>query len=809
MFQNNLKLAWRSLLKSKYTSAINLTGLVIGMTAAILLWQYVAFEKSYDSFNEKADHIVRVRTDRMKDGVPFLQFAAGAACAGPVIHKNFPEVEDFLKLQTNGPGTFSHGDRFFREEKVVFAGSNFFHFFSLPFLSGNPENCLKEPFTACISASQARKYFGTDPDSYRDVIGQTLKRNGGDEFKITGVFADWPENSHLKHDILLSYVTFSEVYNPEGNTETAWDWDGFFTYLLLKPGSEVKALEAKIHSAMQQTYDADVAGSTVFFLQPLRDIHLTSHYLFEAEPNGDSGAVRSLLIISFLVLLIAWFNYVNLSTARSETRAREVGVRKAIGSGRGDLVRQFMLEAGILNLLAIALSVALAQILMPGFEKLAGKPIPFTLLQKPELWAGMVGVLLLGTVLAGLYPSLVLSSYRPSEALSGSSGRTTGGNGGWLRKGLVVAQFTASVVLMVGTLVIFKQLSHMQNVRLGVNIDQIMVVKGPRVVDSTYQVQFAVFKNEITQLAGIVGMSASTEVPGQPVGWTAGIRPWGGDDNSYEGLQAIATDFDFPTQYGLEPVAGRLISKEMASDSAACMLNERGAQRMKFAKPEDAIGKQLDFWGDKLTVVGVVKDFHQQSPKLAYEPLIFRLVNPNRPPDFFSIKANMSNLKGTIADIQSKWAALFPGNPFDYFFLDDHFAQQYEADKRLGSLTALFAGLAIFVSCLGLFALAAFVAERRTKEIGIRKVLGASVQSLVGLLSKEFMLLVMVSLVIATPLAWYAMQQWLQNFESRIHLQWWFFAVAGLSAVLIAFLTMSFQSVKAALADPVKSLRSE
>ncbi|MBI1227235.1 MAG: FtsX-like permease family protein [Bacteroidetes bacterium] len=804
MFQNNFKLAWRSLLKSKYTSAINLFGLVIGMTAAILLWQYVAYEKSYDSFNDKADRIVRVRTDRMKDGVPFLQFAAGAACAGPLIHKDFPEVEDYLKMQRQGPGTFAHGERFFREEKVVFAASNFFHFFTLPMLSGNPENCLKEPFTACISASLARKYFGTS-----DPMGQTLKRNGDDEFKITGVFNDWPENSHLKPDILLSYVTFSDVYNKGSNSETSWDWDGFYTYLLLRPDTDVKNLESKIHSSFSQTYGAEKAAGTVFLLQPLRDIHLTSHYLMEAEPNGDAGAVRSLLIISFLVLLIAWFNYVNLATARSETRAKEVGVRKAIGSSRSDLVRQFMLEAGILNLSAIFISVLLAQLLMPAFEHLAGKPIPFSIFREPKLWGAMVGGLLLGTVMAGLYPSAVLSSYKPSEALSGNSGRTTGSSGSWLRKGLVVTQFAASVVLMVGTLVIFRQLSHMQHQKLGVNVDQVFVVKGPRVVDSTYQVKYPIFKEKVTQLAGVEGLTVSTEVPGQPVNWTAGIRPWGGDDKSYEGLQAIAMDFDFPKQYGLEVAAGRMISEVMASDSSACMLNEQGAKRMKFATPEAAIGKDLDFWGDRLTVVGVVKDFHQQSPKLAYEPLIFRLVYPNRPPGFFSVKVNTADLQGTIAKVQSAWSEMFPGNPFDYFFLDDHFAQQYEADQRLGSLTALFAALAIFVSCLGLFALAAFVAERRTKEIGIRKVLGASVQNLVGLLSKEFLALVLVALVVATPVAWYAMNHWLQNFESRISLQWWFFVVAGLAAIGIAFFTMSFQSIKAALANPMKSLRSE
>ncbi len=805
MFQNNLKLAWRSLLKSKYTSAINLTGLVVGMTAALLLWQYVAFEKSYDDFQKNADRIVRVRTDRVKDGEVFMQFAAGAAAAGPFLHQNFPEVEDFVKMHMGGDGVFERDERRFREEEAVFASDNFFKFFSLPLLSGDAGQVLKEPFMACISETVAKKYFGTE-----NPIGQSLKRDGRDDFKITGVFADWPENSHMKPDILLSYITFSNVYNNDGGTETEFFWDGFYSYLLLRPGTDIKALEAKITPMITQKAEPDVDKKVIFSLQPLRDIHLTSHHLFEFEANGDAVAVRSLLIIGILVLLIAWFNYVNLATARSETRAREVGVRKVIGSSRGDLLRQFLLEAGLLNVLAIFISLALAQILLPAFEQLAGKKIPFTLLQEPQLWAAILGVFLLGTVLVGLYPAFVLSAFRPSEALRTSANRGGGSGGnGWLRKGLVVLQFAVSVMLIVGTLVIFKQLSHLRNANLGVNIDQTLVVKAPSVVDSTFQAKVSVFKNEVSQMAAVQGVVSSTGVPGQQAGWTAGIRPWGGDENSYEGLEAIGFDFDFAAQYGLETVAGRMISKEMVSDSMACLLNEAGVKRLKLGSPKEAVGKELDFWGDRMTVVGVVKNFHQQSPKLAFEPLIFRITPQYSSPDYFSIKTNTKDISGTLSAIEASYAAVFAGNPFDYFFLDEHFAKQFEEDQRLGRLTALFAGLAIFVSCLGLFALAAFVAERRTKEIGIRKVLGASVESLVGLLSKEFIALVGISIVIATPLAWYAMNAWLQNFELRISLAWWMFAVAGLAAVAIAFLTMSFQSVKAALANPVKSLRSE
>ncbi|MEO1437193.1 MAG: FtsX-like permease family protein, partial [Bacteroidota bacterium] len=405
--------------------------------------------------------------------------------------------------------------------------------------------------------------------------------------------------------------------------------------------------------------------------------------------------------------------------------------------------------------------------------------------------------------------AFILSGYKPAAVLSGSSGRTAGGSGSIMRKSLVVVQFAVSVVLIAGTIIIFQQLMHLQKTKLGVNIDQTVVVNAPMVFDSTYQAKYTSFKKEVMRIAGVQQITGSTDVPGQQVGWTAAIRMWGGDDDSYEGLQAIAMDADFGEQYGLEAVAGRLLSPKMLSDSAACVLNERGVERLRIESPKAAIGQEIDFWGDRLTIVGVVKNFHQRSPKMEFEPLVLRLSDPSSPPAYFSIRTTMDESKEVLAGLRGLWGRMFPGNPFEYFFLDDHFAKQYEADQRLGSLIALFAGLAIFVSCLGLFALAAFVAERRTKEIGIRKVLGASVESLVALLSKEFIVLVGIAIIIAIPVGWLLMNNWLNNFVIRINLQWWVFVLAGGLAIVIAFITMSFQSIKAALSNPIESLRNE
>ncbi|MEM6723835.1 MAG: ABC transporter permease, partial [Bacteroidota bacterium] len=627
MFYNSLKLAWRNLLKSKYTSAINLLGLTVGMTAALLIWHFVAFEKSYDKFHEHEASIVRVKTDRVKDGEVFMEFAAGATAAGPFMQQYFPEVDTFVKMNVFGEGIFRHKDQVFRETKAYFVSNGLFEVFSIPLIKGNSNTCLEGPRKALITESTAKKFFG---DS--EPMGQRIQRNGEDEFEITGVIKDWPENSHLKPQILMSYATYQGYMGNTPDLETAMYWDGFLTYLKLQPNVNINELQDKIPAKMGEVYDQDVREDVVFVLQKLEDIHLFSNHLFEAEANGDGHAVQYLFFIGCLVLLIAWFNYVNLATARSETRAREVGVRKVIGSGRGDLIRQFLLEAALLNIVAIISSIVLAQLLSPTFDQLAGKEIPTRLLDNPSLLSAVVLVFLGGTVLTGLYPAFILSGYKPATALSGMVGK--GSNGSLMRKSLVVIQFAVSVILIAGTIIIFQQLMHLQKTKLGVNIEQTVVVNAPMVFDSTYQAKYAAFKKEVTRIAGVQQITGSTDVPGQQVGWTAAIRIWGADDNSFEGLQAIAMDADFGEQFGLEAVAGRLLSPDMLSDSAACLLNERGVERLRIESPEAAVGMDVDFWGDRLKIVGVVKNFHQRSPKMEFEPLILRLSDPESPPAY-------------------------------------------------------------------------------------------------------------------------------------------------------------------------------
>lgn len=806
MFKSNLKIAWRHLLKNRFVTSINLSGLIIGMTAALFIWQYVHYERSYDDFHENADRIYRVRTDRIKDGVPFMQFAGGTAGIAPLMKNSFPEVEDYVKLTSSGEAIYAYRqDKSMLVKKVYFATTSIFDVFSFPLLKGDPQTALSEPFTACISASTAETLFGNE-----DPIGKTITRNKNQQYKVTGIFADCPANSHLKFNILLSYVTFSDVLT-EGDSETSMTWDGFFSYLLLKPNADWQALEAKIPMAIEANYEEDIQKSVAFYLQPLPDIHLNSNYLVEAEVNGNGNTVKFLFLIGISVLLIAWFNYINLATANSELRAKEVGVRKVLGGSSGKLVGQFLTEAALINIFAIVTSFALVWVLHPFFESLVGEKSPLILFSDGRLLGLTALILLVGTLLSGLYPAFILSSFKPILTLKpGFSGKAKGGRQ-WLSKGLVTLQFIASVGLIAGTMIIYKQLSYLQDTKLGLNIDQTLIIKGPIGTDSTFVQKSSVFKQEVEKIGEVKKLVASTSIPGQAFGWTAGgVHRIGAPEDESESFHVMAADVDYTQLYEMELAAGRHMSDQMGSDGkTACLLNETGAKLLQFESPDDAIGKNLEFWGEQFTIVGVLKDFYQESPKAEIEPLVLRARPSNWGVDYYSVKLNTQNLSSSMAGIESSWTTLFPDNPLEHFFLDDHFNKLYESEERFSKVFTLFSGLAILVSCLGLFALVTFMTERKRKEIGVRRVLGASVGSIVSLLSKDFVKIIGLALVIATPLAWYVMQQWLEGFANRISIPWWFFALAGVIALGIAFATISFQSARAALADPVDAIRNE
>jgi putative ABC transport system permease protein len=597
---------------------------------------------------------------------------------------------------------------------------------------------------------------------------------------------------------------------PNNNPETAWTWDGCLTYLLLRKGADPAAVEKKFVPIVDKFTAADMKrfnAAVIYSLQPLSDIHLYSHYMTEPEINGDGKTVYLLLAIAFFIAIIAWVNYINLATARAVNRAKEVGIRKTVGSQRKQLIAQFLSESALLNGIALVLAILIVALAIPGFNRLSGQHLSFSLFSKNDFWLGLIALFVVGVFFSGLYPAFVLSGFRPIEVLKGKMTATT--KGSLLRKGLVVFQFTASLFLLIGTLTVYQQIKYMRKQSLGIDIDQTLVVRPPTVItDSIYIQSLSALKEALNQQTSVKGITVSTSIPGESVGWNAGaIKLVGTDESTQKQYRIIGMDYDYMKLYGIKLIAGRGFSKDFGSDEHSVVFNEKGFEQLGLDKPVDAIGKKIDFWGQQYTIIGVTENFHQQSLRETFEPLIFRLIPDIR--GYMSVKTPASKASQTIALVKNNWDKFFPGNTFDYFFLDDHFDEQYRADQRFGQVFGLFTSLAILVACLGLFGLASFTTLQRTKEIGIRKVLGASVTGILKLLYQEFAILLVISFAIAVPLAWLTVSSWLQGYPFRIGIQWTYFMIPFAAILVIALLTVSFQSVRAAIANPVKSLRTE
>jgi putative ABC transport system permease protein len=807
MFKNYFKTAWRNVKRHKAFSGINIFGLAIGIAACLLILQYVWFELSYEDFQVNKDRIYRVEQDRYDNGKLSTQWAAGAFGVGNAFKDAIPEIEDYVKVVQNRKVTTDVNNQPLKIEKVFFGSGSFFNIFTYPLIAGDKNTALKEPNTAALSETTARKIFGTT-----NVVGKTLELNRNSNYKITAVYKDAPVNTQLKPDILLSYATFVKMTtDSSGNgPETAWEWDGCLTYLLLRKDANPKAVEKKFVPIAEKFVGADMKkfnSAVTYNLQPLKDIHLYSHYMMEPGPNGDGKTVYLLLGVAFFIVIIAWVNYINLATARAITRAREVGVRKAIGSQRKQLIFQFLSESALMNGIALVLALLIVIAAIPGFNKLSGQQISFSLFSQTRFWLSLTALFIMGVFLSGLYPAFVLSGFRPIEVLKGNMGSTK--QSSVLRKSLVVFQFAASLFLLIGTLTVYKQIQYMRKQSLGINIDQTLVVAAPIVgIDSTYLQKMTSFKEELSQHTSVKNITVSTSIPGEPVGWNAGgIKLVGADENTQKQYRVIGVDYDYMKTYGLKLIAGRIFSKSFGTDDSAVIFNRKAIEQLGFNKPEEALNKRIDFWGRRYTIVGVTENFHQQSLQEAYEPLILRLIPDVR--GYLSVKTEGAQANKTIDVVKAKWNKFFPGNTFDYFFLDDHFNDQYKADQRFGQVFGLFTSLAILVACMGLFGLASFTTLQRTKEIGIRKVLGASVISILKLLYREFAFLLLIAFVISVPLAWFTTSSWLQGYAFRINIHWLYFLLPFIFMIVIALITVSFQTIKAAIANPVKSLRTE
>ena len=821
MLKNYLLIAIRNLLKYKGFSLLNIIGLAIGMAVFLLIALYVKFEHSYENFLPNAENVYRLKLERYQNGELMIATAENVPGAGPALMEELPEVEGYARMYNLGyknnliitneeaqpePIAFKH-------RHFLYADSAFLPLMGYEMVSGDPSSALAEPLKAVISEAYAIKYFGKE-----NPIGKTLRMQDDDyndeRVQVTGVFKDLPQNTHLKFDVLFSYKTlFGRGEWAPGRYGTTWRRNDMYTFLKLKPGTDPIALETKF-PAIVEKYNPDLAENNrkdVLGLQPLQSIHLHSDLAEEPEPNGDARIVWFMSLIGLLVLIIAWINYVNLSTARAMERAKEVGVRKVSGAGKWQLVTQFLIESGLVNLLSVLLAFGFTALALSWFNQLTELNFSFADLFQP--WTlSLLGVIwLIGTFLSGLYPAWVLSSFRPVTVLKGQFKNTSGGT--LLRKGLVVLQFAASVALIAGTFIIYQQLNYMLSRDIGVDIDQVLVVERPGISPRDRQARNSaidVFRAELAKNPNIKGVASSVTVPGKQREYKANAYKYGGSESEAVTLRFNSMDYHFMDVFGMRLIAGRSFAPEFTNDpDTSCILTESAVKLLGFKTPEEALGQTLTIpmfrWNP--IVVGVVNDYHQVSLKKSVDPTMF-YASPYSG-EFYSMKVNTSNLPNTIEHAHQSWETAFPGNPFDYFFLDDYFAAQYKNEQRFGKLATVFALLAILVGCLGLFGLSGYMVAQRTKEIGIRKVLGASTTGLVALLSKDMLKLVAFAILLAAPLAWWAMDNWLQDFAYRINIHWWIFVLAGIIAILVAFLTVSFQSVKAAMANPVESLRSE
>jgi putative ABC transport system permease protein len=814
MITNYFRLALRNLAKRKGYSFLNIFGLALGITCCLLIFQYVAFERSFDRFEKKADRIVRLRLDNYHAGELQWKSATSYPAFGPTMKKDFPEIEDFCRLH-DADLVLSNDEKNikFKEDKGYYADPSFLNMFDIHFLSGNKSTALDGPDKIVISENTAKKYFGSS-----DAVGKKLVFHNPPytcTFLVTGVFAEFPANSHLIINHLASYATLAKLdiqYGDTSNaTETSFGWYDFYTYLLLRPGSDINKLEAKLpaycdHYMNNREWSKTNKVKTEVHLIPLSDIYLYSNYNQEAETNGSGRSVSFLFIIAFFIIGIAWINYINLSTARSLERAKEVGIRKVLGALRKNLIGQFLIESLLLNIIAFLLSVGIVYLLAPWFNQLTGANIGRRFYLPGNYWLGFAGMFLAGSFCSGIYPAFVLSGFQPIQVLKGLFKSSIGGI--TLRKSLIVGQFAASVILITGTIIVFQQVNFMRSQRLGVNINQTLVLEGgDSQIDSVYEGTLSAFKQELLKNPEIKSITASTSVMGREIYWTNDAKRLGIANKGEVTLYNMAIDYDFIPSFGLEIKAGRNFSRDFKTDKKAVLLNEQAARLLGFDDYNKALREMINSAGDTVKVLGIVANYHHQGLQKVIDPMIFRLRMDNR--DAYSIKISTGNLNKTLSAIEKTWNAFFPSDPFNYFFLDELFDSQYKSDKQFGKMFALFSALAICIACFGLLGLSAYNVLQRNKEIGVRKILGASVQNILYLLSRDFLKLVLVAFLIASPLTWWLMHNWLEDFAFRINIPWWSFLLAGVLSLLIALCTICIQALKAAVSNPVNSLRNE
>ncbi len=807
MFKNYFKTAFRNLSKNKFYSSINIIGLAVGLATCLLIFLYVTDELSYDKYNINANSIYRVNNEIKFNG-NYLDLAQVPAIMGSTMLREMPQVEQYTRISGHGSFLIKKGGDNIQEQRVAYADSTLFDVFTLPVIAGNARTALKDYHSLVITETIAKKYFNST-----DVVGKTMLMNDTANYKITAVIKDIPKQSHFHFDF------FVPMLENGGANEDNWLSENYSTYILLKKNADVKQVEAQLNSFMDKHVGPQLqsmvnismddlkkdGGYIRASLTPLTSIHLHSNKQGELEANGNAEYVYIFSGIALMILLIACVNFMNLSTARSSNRAKEVGVRKVLGSLKKNLIQQFLTESFLISFIALVIAIFIAWLLLPYFNQLAGKEINAATLLQPTMLLSLVALMLIVGFLAGSYPAFFLSSFQPIDVLKGRL--AAGFKRSWLRNSLVVFQFVISIVLIFGTIVIYNQLNYIHNKDIGFNRNQVITINHTNALGN----QAESFKNELLQISGVQDATMSGFLP---VNYNRNSSTYFTsptlNPNTGINIQAWTVDENYIPTLELKMIQGRNFSQQFPTDSTGIIINEAA---VKFLAAKDVLNKKFYTLNDPQSkklieyhIIGVIKNFNFSSLRDVVTPLGLFLGKDN---GGISARVNSTDIPNAIAQIRNKWKAMAPSQPFDYSFMDDDFNKLYTTEQRTGQIFITFAALAILIACLGLFGLVTYAAEQRIREIGIRKVLGASVSNIAGMLSTDFLKLVIISAAIAFPLAWWAMNKWLQSFAYRVTISWWVFVIAGVLALLIALITVSFQSIKAAIANPVKSLRTE
>ncbi len=808
MLRNYFLTAWRNLWKNKFFSAINIFGLSVGIASFLLIANYLRFEYSYDDFHVNNDRLFRIPMKISEHGGKEQTFAFTYPAVAAALKKDFPEIGETVRFRKQW-GVIKKGEiKLVENQAIFFVDRSIFKMFSFQFLRGSAVTAFTGLNDVVITESTAKKYFGNE-----NAIGKTISYRNED-YIVKAILKDPPGNSHLRFNFLFNYEKYVQYAKSFGSdAEGSWGWSDFYTYILLKPGTSREAVEAKLPAFTQRYLGSDMKERSyqlTFQLQPLKDIHLRSVYDYELGGNGNFTYLKYLAISAFFILFIAWINYINLSTAKSFDRSKEVGLRKVIGANKLQLIRQFLAESTILNLLAILLAVLIMKLSLPSFSSLVEKQVEDLSSSGWQFWVFALGISLFGSLLAGFYPAFILSSFKPIQALRSSASGSSGHNKNFLRKFLVIVQFTAAIILIAGAIGYYSQLRFMSTRDLGVEIDQTLVLEQSVNQDSSSLRSIQSFINELEANPAIQTVTASTSVPGSEVGGSSGFTVK--NSLAEKRCRVFGIDNKFIDAYGLSIIAGRKFTNDQpATDTSRILniiLNETAAKVFGFASPQASIGQLIDGAGFHCKVIGVVKDYHQESLRQSFDPIVFY---PDQEINFgnYSIKYTSADPSSMVTFVKEKWKTRFPESPFQFVFLDQYFNEQYNNDRLFATVLTLFTVLAILIACLGLFGLSLYTITKRNKEISIRKVLGATVFEITTLVTKDYMRLVLLAGLVAVPIAWWLLHNWLQDYAFHITIGWWFFLIPLLVISLIALGTVLYQSLRAAVANPVKSLKAE